>query len=217
MKLHSHLVFKVLDCLKLIFKENKYADKVLEKIFKENRKLGSRDRRFMAETVYEVVRHRRFYQEVMQSDYDLDLVAAHLVRLHGELPDEDVFADYDPVKIKNRLGYKYPESVQYSFPDWLDELGQKEFGSEWPALMKALNQKAEVFLRVNRLKIAPEDLQKLLLKEEIITKMVSGFPDALVLPERKNVFTSDSFKKGYFEVQDARTWLDLNNFYMCHL
>lgn len=207
MKLHSHLVFKVLDCLKLIFKENKYADKVLEKTFKENRKLGARDRRFMAETVYEVVRHRKFYQEVMQSDYDLDLVAAHLVRLNGELPDDDVFAEYDPVKIKNRLGYKYPENVQYSFPDWLDQLGQKEFGLEWPALMKALNQKAEVFLRVNRLKINLEDLQKLLLKEEIITKTINGFPDALVLTERKNVFTSDSFKKGYFEVQDVSSQL----------
>lgn len=207
MKLHSHLVFKVLGCLKLIFNENRYADKVLEKIFKENRKLGARDRRFIAETVYEIVRNRRLYQEVMQSDHHLDLVAAHLVRMHGDLPDDDFFSNYDPVKIKNRLGYKYSESIQYSFPDWLDQLGLKEFGSEWPALMKALNQKAEVYLRVNRLKINPPDLQKLLLQDEINTKTMDGFPDALVLTERKNVFTSECFKKGYFEVQDVSSQL----------
>ena len=37
--------------------------------------------------------------------------------------------------------------------------------------------------------------------------MVPKAPDALVLVERKNVFLTDAFKKGYFEVQDASSQL----------
>lgn len=203
MKLHFHLILKVVEVLDQIFFENKYPDKVLEKVFKQNRQLGARDRKFFAETVYEVIRHFRFYSEVMKSEESFDLVVAHLIRSNGELPAWDEFTGFDVVKIKNRLKYKYEDQILYSFPDWLHELGQKEFGVEWSALMKALNQPAQVYLRTNTLKISRDNLIEEFLKEEIKTESVGQLPQALVLPERKNVFMTQCFKKGYFEVQDG--------------
>ncbi len=203
MKIHSHLVFKIVEVLDLVFIEKKYADKVLEKTFKANRKLGSRDRKFFAETVYEVIRHFRFYAEVMKSELSLDLVVAHLVKTRGNLSGDKEFADFDVEKIQSRLKYKYPTEVQYSFPDWMHQLGTAEFGERWNDLMKALNQQAEVFLRTNLLRTTKPELIKALSLEEIQTKAVEKFPDCLVLVERKNVFTTESFKKGFFEVQDA--------------
>ena len=44
-------------------------------------------------------------------------------------------------------------------------------------------------------------------EEEIETETVPSAPDALVLVERKNVFLSQAFKKGLFEVQDASSQL----------
>ncbi len=207
MKIHAHLVFKIIEALETIFDENKYADKVLEKIFKANRQLGSRDRKFFAETTYEIVRYRRFYSEVMKSDAPIDLVVAHIARTGDQLPDHPDFDDYDLQKIQSRLKYKYDDVVAYSFPDWMHEMGQKEFGDEWPALMKALNQPAEVFLRTNRLKTNPEKLISDLKAEEIDAIQVKSFDDALVLKQRKNVFITQAFKKGYFEVQDAASQL----------
>lgn len=203
MKIHSHLIFKIVEVLDLVILEKKYADKVLEKTFKANRKLGSRDRKFFAETVYEVIRNFRFYAEVMKSDLALDLVVAHLVKSRGSLPSGEEFTEFDIEKIQNRLKYKYPLEVQHSFPDWIHELGSKEFGAEWPDLMKALNQQADVFLRTNTLKTSKAELKAALAKEEIETKFVTGFDDCLALTERKNVFITECFKKGYFEVQDA--------------
>ena len=203
MKIHAHLVFKIVEVLDLVVNEKKYADKVLEKTFKANKKLGSRDRKFFAETVYEVIRHFRFYSEVMKSDLSLDLIVAHLVKTIGSLPSGDEFTDFDVAKIQSRLKYKYPIEIQNSFPDWIHELGTKEFGDEWPPLMKALNQQAEVFLRTNTLRTTKSELKTALSKEDIETKFVDGFDDCLALVERKNVFITECFKKGFFEVQDA--------------
>jgi 16S rRNA (cytosine967-C5)-methyltransferase len=166
-KIHFHIILKVVETLDQIFNENRYADKVLEKTFKAHRQLGSRDRKFFAETVYEVVRHNRYYAEVMKSEENFDLVVAHLIRHNGELPAWEEFSGFDVEKIKSRLKYKHEDKILYSFPDWLDELGRKEFGVEWPALMKALNQPAKVYLRTNTLKITREQLKEEFAKEEI--------------------------------------------------
>ncbi len=206
-KIHFHLVLKVADALDQIFSDGRYADKVLEKVFKQNRQLGARDRKFFAECVYEIVRHRRLYSEVMKSDDSIDLVVAHLIKSDGDIPKKDEFTDYDVEKIKNRFKYKFEDTVLYSFPDWLNNLGQKEFGLEWNALMKSLNQPALVYLRTNRLKTDKKTLILELDKEEIKSSALPDFDDAVVLSERKNVFTTNAFKKGFFEVQDASSQL----------
>jgi 16S rRNA (cytosine967-C5)-methyltransferase len=50
MKLFVNLARAVVDALELIFEQNKYADKVIENVLKQNPKWGARDRRFIAET-----------------------------------------------------------------------------------------------------------------------------------------------------------------------
>ena len=62
MKLFRNLTEAVADALYEIFEEGRYADKVIEKVLKQNPKWGARDRRFIAETTYDIVRwHRLFY------------------------------------------------------------------------------------------------------------------------------------------------------------
>lgn len=86
----------------------------------------------------------------------------------------------------------------------MNQMGLKVFGQvEWPQIMKALNAPADVYLRTNTLRIDRESLIKELEKEDIITEKVHGLPEALRLIERKNVFVTQAFKNGYFEVQDA--------------
>lgn len=211
LSLHFHLVKSVTDALNEVFSENRYADKVIEKSFKQNRKWGARDRRFFAEAVYEIVRHRRYFREVAGTDRTWDLVAVYLMTLDEEIPDWGEFKQVNLKQISERLHEKYPAQVQHSFPDWLHELGQKEFGGEWSELMRALNKPAEVFLRANSLKINVTDLIAELKKEEIEAESVSSekfdLPSALKLVKRKNVFVTQAFKKGFFEVQDAASQL----------
>jgi len=46
-------------------------------------------------------------------------------------------------------------------------------------------------------------LRNALLEEKIKTQTIAKYPDALVLDERANVFSTESFQRGWFEVQDA--------------
>lgn len=210
--LHPHLVREIVLCLEEIFQQGKYADKVIEKAFKAHRKWGSRDRKFFAETVYEIVRHRRLLENAVgKTDNMWALIAAYLIKQSYEVPPWEEFQAFDRLQISNRLKEVKAPQIKYSFPDWLDELGKSEFGSEWPNLMQALNQPAEVFLRVNTLKITPEKLMDLLKTEDVETEKIQTksfeFPNCLKLKKRKNVFTTQAFKKGFFEVQDAASQL----------
>ena len=56
MRLHKNLTDAVIEGLGLIFNENRYADKTMEKLLKKDKRWGARDRAFIAETIYDIVR-----------------------------------------------------------------------------------------------------------------------------------------------------------------
>ena len=66
MRLHRNLVFIVIDSLHEIFNDDIYADKAVEKALKRDKRWGSRDRRFVAETIYEIVRWKRLYAKIAE-------------------------------------------------------------------------------------------------------------------------------------------------------
>ncbi|MEZ4882357.1 MAG: methyltransferase domain-containing protein [Flavobacteriaceae bacterium] len=210
MKLHRNLVFATIDSLHLIFNENKQADKVLKNTLKRDKRWGARDRAFIAETTYDIVRWKRLYAEIAEVREPFD--RPNLFRLFTvwatlngiAIPEWKQFEDTPTRRIKGKFDElskirKYRESI----PDWLDELGQKELGKKWDKEIAALNQQADVVLRVNTLKTTVEKLQNELADLDIETEILKGYPDALKLKERTNVFTTDAFKNGLFEVQDA--------------
>ncbi|MBC7466112.1 MAG: RsmB/NOP family class I SAM-dependent RNA methyltransferase [Bdellovibrio sp.] len=205
--LHFHLIDAVATALNETFSENRYADKVMERLFKKNRKWGARDRKFVAEMIYEIVRHKRRLEFIAGSDHPWDLVGAYLIQTRGELPNWMEFDGLNVFEMKKRNSAEKPPEIANSFPDWLNELGKAEFKDQWNLLMNALNKPAEVFLRVNTLRATPEVVKAELAAEQIEADLISSpdfqFPVCLKLKVRKNVFVTQAFRKGYFEVQDA--------------
>lgn len=205
MKIHRVLAEAVVQSLSAIFVENRYADKVIEKTLKQNPKWGARDRRFIAETTYDIVRWKRLYQAITQSG-DSDFwkwMAVWIVERDFELADWREFSTVNRKDIKNRLVAEYPRAVKQSIPDWLDQLGEAELGERWTTELAALNEQAEVVLRANTLKTNRDELANMLVGEDIETQTLRNFPDALVLQKRQNIFQSQYFKEGLFEVMDA--------------
>ncbi|MCF6350876.1 MAG: methyltransferase domain-containing protein [Flavobacteriaceae bacterium] len=213
-KLHRTLAFAVINALKLIFNEGYYADKVVSKALKSDKRFGVRDRKFIAETIYEMVRWKRLYNEIAgtKEHYSAENLwknfTVYVVLKGYDLPDWNQFIDVPVRRIKGKFDELSKIRVfAASIPDWLDKLGSKELGEKWETEINALNQKAKVILRVNTLKTTKEFLQKELFKEGIETVFLKNYPDALELVERKNVFMTDTFKKGFFEMQDASSQL----------
>ncbi|MGB5692513.1 MAG: RsmB/NOP family class I SAM-dependent RNA methyltransferase [Flavobacteriaceae bacterium] len=211
MRLHKNLVLAVVRTLNQIFNDQVYADKAVEKILKSNPRWGSRDRGFIAETVYDIVRWKRLYMEIasvsepFQKEAMLRLFAVWATLKGISLPPWDEFRLVPTRRIKGRFDElskirKFRESI----PDWLDEMGSDALGEPlWSEELKALNQVAPVVLRTNTLKTTREDLKKVLAEEGIQTFILKDYPEALVLEQRSNVFRTKAFSSGLFEVQDA--------------
>tara|TARA_B000000475_G_scaffold257037_1_gene237962 strand:- start:3909 stop:5099 length:1191 start_codon:yes stop_codon:yes gene_type:complete len=205
-------VIKVLDGT---FNQNFYADKTIEKILKSDKRWGSRDRGFIAETSYEIIRWKRLYSQISEtkSPYkygELWKMFSVWAVLKGiQLPNWKEFENTPTRRIKGKFDSlvkirKFRESI----PDWLDRTGCDELGeNRWTSELSALNEKANVIIRANSLKINVNDLRKELQKEDIQVEKINGFPEALKLRERKNLFKTKAFQNGYFELQDASSQL----------
>ena len=215
MRLHRNLVYTVIDSIRDIFNEGVYADKAVEKALKRDKRWGSRDRKFVAETIYEIVRWKRLYAEIAEVKEPFDrnnlwrLFSVWCVLKGIALPDWNQIEPTPTRRIKGKFDElskirKFRESI----PDWIDEVAISELGEElWTKELAALNKKAEVILRTNTLNTTKKELQKKLQDESIFTEFIPNHSDALRLVERANVFRTEVFKKGYFEVQDASSQL----------
>ena len=210
MKLYKNLVNSVAQTLQEIFIKNRYADKALEKVFKQNVQWGSRDRRFVAEAVYDIVRNFRLYSTLAESEKNFWFITAvWLVLKNHEIPDWQEFQHVDvPFILKQKDLLKNNLPIYESYPDWLWDLGMRELGKEnWEKEALAMNRQADVFLRANTLKTSVKELAEELKKINIETTEVQDAKDALKLIKRENIFKTKPFLDGLFEVQDAGSQL----------
>lgn len=215
MRLHRNLTFAVIDSIRDIFNEEVYADKAVEKALKRDKRWGARDRKFVAETIYEIVRWNRLYAEIAEVKVpfkrdDIWRIFSVWCVLRGiSLPDWNQIGDVPVRRIKGKFDElskirKFKESI----PDWMDNMGVSELGEAlWTKEISAQNKQASVILRTNTLNINKLELQKQLRTENIITKPIKNYEDALQLSERSNVFKTKAFHNGFFEVQDASSQL----------
>ncbi|MFN5665091.1 MAG: RNA methyltransferase, partial [Bacteroidota bacterium] len=218
MKLHKNLIDAVVKSLQLIFNEGKYADKVIEKVLQSDKRWGARDRAFIAENTYEMVRWWRLirfiagYNQVKEEELTYEsgwhLFGVWLLLSGEQLPSWKEFEEIDKEQVKHLSAHAlHVRKIKESIPDWLDELGERELGKDWDKEILALNHAAPVVIRANTLKTTRGRLAKQLAEIDIETFPVSGADDALVLKKRTNLFTLPFFKEGLFEVQDASSQL----------
>jgi len=210
MRLHKNLVIAVIDSLNYIYNDGLMASKVVETTLKRDKRWGAHDRKFLAETIYEMVRWRRLYNEIagtknhFTKDNLWKMFGVWAVLKGYNLPDWHQLADTPKRRIKGKFDVcQKTRKIRESIPDWLDDIGLKELGSQWDKELSALNKPAEVVLRTNLLKGSKIFLKKALAKEGIETDLLTKYKDALILKQRQNVFISQAFKDGKFEVQDA--------------
>lgn len=213
-RMHKNLVAAVMEALETSFGKGYYADKVIERILKSNKKWGSRDRAFIAESTYEIVRWWRYLWEVYGKEPTLK--RKELYRIFGiwwqiqgyDLPEWQPFELVRDLNIeKAKASLPKDTGVQESFPIWLNDIAEQELGKRWPVIAAHLNRPAEVAIRTNTLKTNREDLKSILEKEGVKTNKFGKNEEGLILRERSNTFRNPSFQSGLFEVQDGGSQL----------
>lgn len=119
------------------------------------------------------------------------------------------------VRNKDQITYPNKETnpqeylgVVYSFPDWMIQLWLKEYSFEFvEALCQSLNRTPDVSIRTNQLLISREALKENLKKAGIKSEEGKLAKEALRVRGITAVGKLDSFKKGYFTVQDESSML----------
>ncbi len=209
MKLHRNLVAAVIDGLRDILIDNQQADLTVANLLVSNKSWGARDRNFIAENIYHIVRYKRLYEFCIEDELFGDvslrqMVGAKLFLENGSLPPWEEFTSLNTERIAQRaIEARKVRKIRESIPDWLDAYGMQELGPQWDQEITALNQAAQFSIRVNTLKTNKAILSKLLTDEGLSLLETDVAPDALIILSRKNFKTHPAYKNGLFEVQDV--------------
>jgi len=194
------------------------ADSALRAFFRARPKLGRRDRGLIAETAFDVLRHRRRYGHLAQGlrgalprrlaalsvATRLGLAALEGWRLApGELDALRAALATDPAGL--------PQPVRLSLPDWLHEAllaqaaadGEPDPAAQVERIGQALLEPAPLDLRVNLLKSDRQSLRAELAEAGFEAEPLAEPPTALRLRGRPAIDRTPAHERGAFEVQDA--------------
>jgi len=223
MKFHRPLVLAVAETLHNIFEKGVYADQAVEKLLKGPQRWGSRDRKFLAASVYGIVRGKRLYESILdkmgfQAPFDYFLLAGVYYSLESDLlPSWPEWAALEKEEVfQAREDFRLKPEIFYSVPDWLHKKGMKEFGAEkWIPELQALNEEAAVVVRLNAIKGSKDLLVSKMFEDGIqlkelqnsFVKMHDEQVFAMELAERKNLMNQGTYLSGLFEIQDAGSQL----------
>lgn len=129
-------------------------------------------------------------------DEQLKEKLSSIVMLLGKVPE------FNATSIIEKIG------IEYSYPDWMVKRFIEEYGEEETLkLCSSMNEQARLNIRVNTLKTTVEECKVALEDEGIKTTPTQLSPFGLNIERRMNVFVLETFKKGWFEVQDEGSQL----------
>ena len=183
------------------------ADRALNETFRKYKIRNEEQRSELALRFYDIIRFWRPLVTALGEDKFEKPEATR--RLIGALNAWNKI--YEGKEQKNLEGpvaerlskYMRIRKMRESFPDWLDNLAVEQLGEKnWEALAKSLNKEPKLYLRANTLKITRDELLDKLKNAGFEVYPVNDVPDAVYVKVYRNVFDTEMFHAGNFEVQD---------------
>lgn len=201
-RIHRILAEAAEGLVRAVLDEGRVLDRVMAEAFKANAKWGKRDRGFVAESVWEVVRWRRALAFVADAEDVRAWLAVVWRRMELEVPEWWSWegAAADDFRAREVALADQPRAIRESVPDWLDARGERELGEAWAGELAALNRRAAVFLRVNGRRNSVEEAEAWLKAEGVTTRRVPGVDGAL---EVDGLLPARLLNEGRVEIQDA--------------
>ena len=109
------------------------------------------------------------------------------------------------VKTKDDVDYL---SIKYSYDKWMIRNWMIHFGKEFTEeLLEANNERPNIYLRINTLKITRDELIKKLEKQNIKAEKVNVVEEAIKVEHLKDIENNSLYKEGLFTVQDVSSML----------
>jgi 16S rRNA (cytosine967-C5)-methyltransferase len=201
---------------------NSPADAKLGEFFRNNRDLGTKERAFVAESVYGVLRRLRYLSTVTANEEnDPDdarkLILAWLLRVEGKS-----IRDLEPilneqqkewaVTIKAKATDNLSLAVQADVRDWLWDKLVAQYGEQQAlTICRSMFEQASLDLRVNTIKATREEvLAKMQAENTVKDNVITTTPYSPVgirMGAKLNISRHVLFEAGKIEVQDEGSQL----------
>lgn len=192
------------------------ADQVVSRFFRDHRNLGPRERATLAETAFNVLRHKLRFEYLARAGSGARERRLAILGFYGPrdfvksvLSDKEKhWLDASDAVSDEQL----MEQHRHNLPDWLAQSLKIEMGAMgaeadfWP-LVASLNQSAPLDLRVSDFKGKRSALQKELKKAGMASTETPYSPWGLRLAEKPSLTKLDAFTRGAIEVQDEGSQL----------
>lgn len=191
--------------MQLVFADQKPADHIINAYFRERRFIGSADRRFISETIWDVIRHRRRLEFDAGSADPRQMLIFYLKDADpaeifcGGAYGMPMLTEAEQKRLSAAEDKVYPPAVEGECPDWLFERINN------PELLKALNQPAGADLRVNR--GSREEVMRQLQTEGFEVMPTPYSPLGVRSLKRINLNNCLAYREGLVEVQDEASQL----------
>lgn len=195
----------ILEILQKVLQDQYPADNIIKEYMRNRKYIGSKDRKFITNTVWDIIRHRS------RLEFDCGCCEARMLLLtYIKDEDLDIIADgteyglkpvskEEKIKLQNLNQEVYPEYIEKECPKWLYEKINN------PMLVESLNNKASADIRVNM--CSREDMKNKLQKEGLFFSFTPYSPYGLRSEERINLQNCIAYQNGEIEVQDEASQL----------
>lgn len=190
----------------------------LAQYFRQNSKIGARERALLSDVVYRVVRLKNLLtaqaeaapRGIGSQERKLALLGMkkHMAYFETGLSE----AERDWLAVAHQvdsedLAESLPPQQRHNLPDWLAQKLMLELGeSFWPFALTVL-QPASVDLRINTYAYKTPKVAAALTQSGIENSPANFAPDGLRLHERKSIKNHPLYLQGAFEVQDEGSQL----------
>ena len=192
---------------------------ILSKWTKANRYAGSSDRESIRDIVFDILRVKKTFTFILNKEKQVinGRALVFLYSVYYSLPLNDIFTGqkYGPDKLNNyenefseiakennERGFEVIDNI----PDFLLTEFQRSLGSKFNNVMRLLEKRAPVSIRVNALKSDVSSILEVLSSEGIEGKIAKKVRYGIEIIGNPRCLTQiQAFKDGNFEVQDLHS------------
>lgn len=192
----------IIEVINEIIKDKLPADVILDKYFKERRYIGSKDRRFISDNTWNIIRNRLRYTEMLQNNVSARLLVACAfiendleLLFNGEEYAPELLSKEEKNILDKASDFEdFTDFALYECPQWLfNKFSNKK-------LLDALNTVASVDVRAN---LVERDVARNRLKKEGLFFSPTPFsPLGLRSEDRVNLNNCMTYQDGEIEVMD---------------
>jgi 16S rRNA (cytosine967-C5)-methyltransferase len=217
MELNAYRLQAAADALASLLTFEHPADQTLRRFFREHPALGQRDRAFVAETCFAVLRNLRLLRELSAAESPRPLLLAALTLLEGmslrqlePVLRRGEREQLERLRAADRQALSVP--ARLSLPDWLwERLCAAMPEAEASALARGLLEPAPLDLRVNTVLASRDSVIEQFRQGGIAAEATPFSPVGVRLADKPALQSHPLFLQGAVEVQDEAsqllTWL----------